>query len=286
MTSAAIRDVEPNVVTAADVQFFVDQVLPSAQVQAVVETVIDGLQRWFVSDAPRPEIVLDLAFMRSALPGAVHAAMAAKVASLPACTPAQSQALLQDTDGEPLSCKPPDSVLQALTDRMLPPDDLARLPDQAAIAAMAEGTGGPAGWEQANARRSQARFYLSLLPWGWGVIGVLLLLLALLNRDRRYTPFGWIAAALLLGGGVPLLAALTCARLLPYFVSSMTDGGPNTGLVQIVLGTLLQWIAATLRNISLLVTLAGLGSLIAAVSGVITNTPPGVQPDLSAGPTA
>jgi hypothetical protein len=246
-------------------------VLPPGRLEAMGDATVDGLRTWLLGRTVRPEIIIDLSDIRRALPGALRSAVEAQVAQLPVCTPQQAAQLVRNTGGSIPPCRSADpKVNQALIDRALQPAAIeALIPARIDVAAQIEAANGPGFWDEANLALRNVRFALGLVPWGWVAVCSLLLLLWLLNRDRWYSPLGWAGVALVLGGGLPLLAGWGILQwIVPGMAPSRMGNPAETGLAAMA-QALLTAMATSLRNLSLMVLLMGLTFVAVALYGAI-----------------
>lgn len=252
----------------AEIRQLVRQVLPPTRVEAMGDRVADGMHAWLMGQRRRPDIVLDLSDVRREFPEAVRQMLYEKVAALPVCTPAQALQLLNSYGGGMPPCKSPDErINRSMVDRAVAEARVEEMiPTRYDLAAQFEALYGPWFWQEAEVSVAGARVVLGLIPWGWGVIAILLLLLALLNLDQWWTPFGWIAAPLLIGGGLITLGALVAVAMVPRL-------GPGDWSSAIAF-SLLHSAGIALRQTGMLVALAGLGCLVLAVAGRLISPPP------------
>lgn len=262
--------------TRAEVNAIVTGVLPAGRLQLMAEGAVEGLHTWFWSGAARPQIVIDLTESRQALPAVLRPIIRAKVEALPVCTTAQAAQVALTYKGGMPPCKSSSADFNRMVvDRAIPDTELQKMvPGRVDVTAELEAQNGPDFWPEMSASLANARYALNLVPYGWGVILVLLALLALLNLDRWYTPFGWMAAPLLLGGGLLLGVGLVGVNIaLPFLQDAMVTGDAAGALVFSMIRAAVQTLFLSMRNISLIVSLAGLGSVIIAVAGKVMAPP-------------
>lgn len=252
--------------TRAEAEGLMHQIMPPARFELHTVLIVGGLQRWLAGETLRPEIILNLRAEREALPGALLRLAEVKVAALPVCTAQEGlrYAASPRTEMPPCRLSDPDAnrkmienvIASARVERFIPAElDLA---EQV----------GPAAWDEQIGGLQAAQSALALIPFGWFAIGFLLLLLGLFNLDRWYTPFAWIGAALIAGGGLMLIGALGALNLLlPLLVTAAST-------TQFVVTALLESVGLALRNLSLTVMATGLGSLVIAVAGSLISSPP------------
>lgn len=277
--SAGLRNPEnPIPFTEAEVSGLVGRVVPASRLQSLAEQAIDGLYQWFLTESLRPTLVLDLSPIRAELPGAVRAVIQAKVEALPVCSANQAAQLAVTYKGGMPPCKSPDARFNRMViDSAMPTAEIEQLiPDRLDVAAELEDRQGSAFWEDLNTSLSLARTGLGLIPYGWGVVGVMMLLLLLLNMRTWYSPFGWLAAPLLVAGGLMLVTAwVGVGIVLPILTGATVAGTAGADVAASVAKIALGSLALSLRNLSLLVSLVGLGFLILAVAGSLTGSRPG-----------
>lgn len=273
--SAGLRNPQnPIPFTEAEVSGLVGRVVPSSRLQALAEQAIDGLYQWFLTESLRPNLVLDLSPIRAELPAAVRAVIQAKVDALPVCTANQAAQLAVTYKGGMPPCKSPDARFnRAVIDAAMPTAEIEKLiPNRLDVAAELEERQGPAFWEDLNRSLALARQGLNLIPFGWGVVGGLMVLLLLLNLRTWYSPFGWLAAPLLVAGGLMLVAAwVGVGIVLPILTGATVAGTAGADVAASVAKVTMGSLALSLRNLSLLISLVGIGCLILAVTGSLTG---------------
>ncbi|MFZ5824518.1 MAG: hypothetical protein ACOY94_09340 [Bacillota bacterium] len=255
------------------IERIINQVFPAERLAQVAEQLIDGIYAWVWSNDPQPVLVLDLSDIRRTLPIALRAEVEAEVASLPVCNAAQlRQLMLQPPTGMP-PCKAADEkVNAAFIDKVLKDLDIGQIvPQQIDLARELAGERGPAYWEEAWLELQPLRTVFSLVLVGWGVITILLLLLALLNLDRWYTPFAWVGAAGALAGIPLVLVGLGGTNyFVPMVLSSVQADAASQSLGTAV-ALAIQTVSAALRNLSFTVLLFGLAATAVAVYGKTTE---------------
>lgn len=270
--------------TRAEVYSIVTGALPASRLQAVSEAAIEGLHKWFWSGASRPDVVIDLTGARRALPSVIRPIIVAKVEALPVCTAAQAAQLALSYSGGMPPCKSPNATFNKMViDRAVSDADLENLmPARVDLAAELEMSNGPDFWRELSADIRSARLGLDMIPFGWGLIAILLALVALLNLDRWYTPFGWVAAPLLAGGSVLLLVGLVGVNLaVPMLRGTVVTGDAEGAFAISVMRAAVETLFISMRTISMIVALTGLGCVIVAVAGRMIS-PPGPDPRTTA----
>jgi len=264
--------------TRDEVAGLITQVLPPARLQVMTETTIDGLHRWILQGEARPAIVLDLQEVRSALPVALKDLIKVKVEALPVCTVAQAIQVAKGYTGGLPPCKLSEPKLnQMIIDMALPTAEFQKaIPARIDVGAAVERAQGPHFWTEAGQGLYDVRRALDLIPWGWTVILLLLGVLALLNLDHWYTPLLWIGATLLVGGGLLLASSLFALSWVfsRFIADAVRIGSTVDALVLSVMRLALDSIGVLVRNVSMLVSLVGLGTLIAGMAGAVTKRPP------------
>lgn len=265
-----------------EVKSLVSKVLPADQIQALAETAFEGVHSWLLSGDVRPQVVLDLSRVQTALPGAVQAVVEKKVEALPVCTVQQAAQLAQTYKGGMPPCKSPDPAFnRTVVEKAISMSDLERMiPARLDVAAALEAQE-PGFWQRYEEPLTRFRMGLSWIPYGWGLVGILLLLLTLLNLHAWHAPFGWLSAPLLIAGGTMLAVTwVGTGMLIPLLTGASVGDGPGgeglARLAQMAAETLML----SLRNLGMLVALVGLGCLIVSVAGsVLSHRPqePGEQ---------
>lgn len=254
----------------------INRVLPAQRLAQISEQLIDGLYTWAWSTDSQPVLLVDLSDVRRTLPNAVRAELEAEVAALPVCSAAQlRQLMLRPPTGMP-PCKTSDEKVNAAFINQVVKDLNVEqmVPRQVDLAQELAGREGPRFWEEARQKLQPLRVVLNLVLLGWGVITILLLLLALLNLDRWYTPFGWAGAAGLLTGGPLVLAGLGGSNLLTPLVWSWVPGNPGSQAAGAAVALTIQAVSAAVRNLSFTVLLLGLAAIAVAVFGMVNEHPP------------
>lgn len=225
--------------TEAEVATLIDKILPATRMQRLTDGMVDGLHGWFWSDEERPTILLDLSEVRAAFPGALRPLIIAKIEALPACSAARGAQLAASYNGGMLPCKPSDAafnqrVVESITAELALEEFL---PERIDLTAQLEEANGSDFWAEMREGFEEARSLLDMVPFGWGVIGLLIGLLALLNLDRWYTPFGWVAATLLIGGGLALFGGMlgtgVAQSMIQEAISSGDEAMQVMGLAQL-----------------------------------------------------
>lgn len=103
---------QPAVESAAAKAFSSDQLQQSS------ESAIDSIYSWLDGSEPEPQFRVDLTPLRDSFIANISAASAEYLDNLPACTPAQLQALdAQATDPMSLPCRPPGLTAAAATEQ-------------------------------------------------------------------------------------------------------------------------------------------------------------------------
>lgn len=256
--------------TRDEVNTIVTRVLPAARLEAMTETAVEGLYRWFHGSEAKPKIELDLTEARAALPAVLTEVISAKIEALPVCTLAQAADLMRNYKGGMPPCKSPNAAFnRGVVDMAVKRANVETLlPAKVDVTGEIERREGLQFWTSLNEDLAWVRRFLNLVPVGWGVAGALLLLLALLNLDRWHRAFGWVGAALLLGGGLPLAIAWTEARAaLPWISSGVSATSPTDALALSVVKVALESLAVALRSVSQTVALAGAGGIALALAG-------------------
>ena len=264
--------------TPAEVSTLITRVLPPARLQVMAETTIDGLYRWILRAEARPNIVLDLQEVRTALPPALKELIKSKVEALPVCTTTQAVQVARGYTGGLPPCKLSEPKLnQAIIDMALPVAEFEKaIPARIDVTAEVERSQGPRFWSETHQKIAGVRKSIDLIPWGWAVILLLLGVLGLLNLDHWYTPFVWIGVTLLTGGGILLLSSLFVLSWVftRFIAQAVQTGKPTDALALSAIRMALDSVGVALRSLSMQVTLAGLVSLIAGVAGIVTKRPP------------
>lgn len=269
--------------TEAEMTTLANGVLPATRLQTMLESMIDGMHGWFWSDEPRPTIILDLTQMRAALPEAIRPIIAARIEALPVCSATRAAQLAASYQGGMAPCKSPDPAFnQRVIERVASDPQLqAMIPERLDLTSRLEQSEGPDYWVDARESFTSVRSALDLIPFGWGVIALLLALLALLNLDRWYVPFGWIGATLLIGGSLALVGGMLgtgLASLMMQGAIEQEGGGQVLGLIQAGAD---RWFSIV-RQGGLLTMLLGVGSVIVAVVGKRKFVPAGEsRPDVA-----
>ncbi len=275
IVETALQQPSPLPVTRADIERFAREVLPAERIQRIAEDVMAGLHAWALGSDPVPELYVDLSEVREALPEAVRTIVTEKMAELPVCTQDQLAQLIGRTGSELPACRTDDPRLnQVIIDQVVAGLNVDQVPARVDLATVWQGDAGPAMWEENWYRLQEARLVLNAIPYGWAVVGFLLLLLALLNLDRWYTPFGWIGAVGLLGGGLVFVGAISLAGLALPAMAAAVVGAPEAEVILDVVRAAISALAVPLRNNSFLVILIGLAAVIIAVVGAITAPKP------------
>lgn len=254
--------------TEAEMTTFVNGVLPAVRLQSLMESMIDGMHGWFWSDDPRPTIVLDLSEMRATFPGVVRPIITARIEALPVCSTAQAAQLAASYKGGMVPCKSPDAAFnRRVVERMASDAQLqAMIPERLDLTSQLEETNGPAYWAEARESFTKLRTALDLIPFGWGLIALLLALLALLNLDRWYVPFAWIGATLLAGGGLAVVGAILGTGLVYLMIQGADSSDGGAQLIGLIQAGAERWVGIV-RQSGLITALAGLGSVIIAMIG-------------------
>lgn len=254
--------------TRAEAEALVRTVLPPARIELHTAVMVGGLQRWLAGQTQRPEILIDLRAEQAALPAALIAVAEAKVATLPVCTTQEAIRYAAGPRTEMPPCRLSDpKANRAIIEYVVANAHLENyIPAQLDVAAQF----GPAFWDEQPGGFQAVRLGLSLVPYGWAVTGFLLLLLALLNLDRWYTPFAWVGGALIAGGGLMLVGALGALSVaLPLLLQAAGAGGFGEAIAAALVGGA----AVTMRNLSAIVAAAGLASVVVAVAGSVSSGP-------------
>lgn len=262
--------------TEAEMATLANGMLPAARLQAIFESMIDGMHAWFWSDEPRPTITLDLSEMRAALPGALRPIIVAQIEALPVCSSAQGAQLAASYEGGMPPCKSADPAFNArVIDLVFADAQLQEtVPERLDLTSQLEQSNGPEFWAETRESFTTVRRALDLIPWGWGLIAFLIGLLALLNLDRWYVPFGWIGVTLLIGGSLALAGGMLGTGLTYLMVqgAEASDGGAELlGLVQAVAD---RWFSIG-RQVGLLTMVLGVGSVTVAIVGKRRAPPSG-----------
>lgn len=258
--------------TRQEIARVIQRVMPAHQMEQVGDQVMDGLYAWAWGSDPYPTLMVDLSDLRRSLDAAVRAELEARIEALPVCTREQAmQVALRSEAGMP-PCKAPEKEQnRVFVDHVMQNLDLDRLlPRQIDLAAEIGAEGGPGFWEKVWDDLQLVRFVLNLIIWGWVLVTLLLLLLALLNLDSWHTPFGWVGAAGVLAGAPLALTGLGGAALLVPLAERAVG---SSDLATTVVMTGAQRWSETLGNVSLTVLLLGVAAVALAVYGRM-NVPP------------
>src|SRR2546428_1161091 len=160
------------------------------------------------------------------------------------------------------ACKSPNADFnRKVVERATSDAQLAQLiPDRVDLSADLEQMNGPAFWTEMSDDLGAVRAGLTLIPYGWGLIALLLALLAVLNLDRWYTPFGWMATPLLIGGGIMLtFGALGLDVAQPIIQEAFGSGGEMAATALSGIHLAMEGLFGAIRNLSIIAVLLGLG---------------------------
>lgn len=254
----------------------VSRVLLSLQLEQISERLIDELYAWAWGNDPQPVLLVDLTAVRRTLPVIVRAELEAEVEALPVCTLGQLPDLWLRPPTAMPPCKAADpKVNAAFIDQALRNMNLDQVvPREIELAQEMGGRENPSFWADTWEDLQLVRWALNLTLWGWLVLTLLLLLLALLNLDRWHTPFGWIGAAGILAGGPLVLAGLGATNLLTPVVVNSLGGGAGQGAAAGAVGQAVRAVSETVRNLSFTVLLLGLAAIAVMVYGKMNDQPP------------
>lgn len=196
-------------VSQAEIEAFAAQVLTPPRLQSLVDPLVDAFFAWLYGRSERPVLIVDLRELKDAFLTALPGFLAAKWEALPLCTPEQVLAL-ETRDGLP-ACRPPGeagAALWAELNRALDPAALRQaVPDRIDVGELLlEEPEAAETLTEMNRGRDLFRLATAVAGWWWVLLLVGGVLLTLLNRDRWYTPLGWLGC-LLLWSGLPLIVA-------------------------------------------------------------------------------
>jgi hypothetical protein len=236
----------------------------------VIEPVIDELYVWFWTGTERPQLILDLTEVRTAFPGVIRPILTAKIEALPVCSAKQAAQLAASYQGGMAPCKSPDpSFNRRVVETVATDAELQTLiPAKLDLGDRLDQGDGADFWAETREELGGIRSLLTLIPFGWGLIGLLLVLLAVLNLDRRYTPFGWLAAPLLFSGLFMVIGGLIGPALADSIVQgSVTTSDLPPGAAFSAIQVVADKLFGTMRNLGFGTALIGLGCAITAVIG-------------------
>lgn len=256
--------------TPAEMTSIVTGVLPAERIERLAEPLLEGFHGWFWSGAPRPELVLDLTDLRTTFPGVMRPIILAKIEALPVCSASQAAQLEASFKGGMAPCKSPNPDFnRRVVERAVSDAQLAKLiPGRVDLAAELERKNGPAFWTELKEQFGEVRTGLDLIPFGWGVIILLLALLAVLNLDRWYTPFGWMAAPLLVGGSIMLsVGALGMGFVQPIIQRAVVDDDAISTRALAGIQVAMHGLFGLMRNLSIGTVLLGIGCIVLVVVG-------------------
>lgn len=284
-------------VTAAEVTNLIDQVLPASELASIGDQLMSGMQDWVVTGGPiRADLVVDLTGPRERFLTGFTDLIEVKFAALPVCNSQQAQQMLAGelADGFP-PCRTEDAQLnRRLIEEALAPLDLAEIvPVRIDLGAeLAEIQGdtqaetqemmtelGMGGLSLPTRLSTFTSLGFAFLPVAWGVAGFFLLLLALLNLDRWYTPFVWMGIPLLVGGGIAFVMSLIAQFGSSALVRIVVPTDANGEMLLPLTESLLGLVGIVLRNVSFPVLLLGLGGVAVTVAGALLDRPnePGAE---------
>jgi hypothetical protein len=284
---SVLTDVAP-IVRADDVPDLVRSAFPATQLQEWMEVAAGQAADWFSGQTETLHIVIDLTEGKKRIEPTLQAYLAARVASIAVCTPADAAL---NAAGTFRLCRPPGQSDAALLERVRASTRwdtlLASVPDSLDVANLAPAvsavTGVPAAAAPASVAPELQQFrdiYAqrgAVLAALWGGAGLLTLFVLLLNHRPPLRMLRWVGITLVVAGVLPGVAGLA-GVLGPSYVTADQLHLPARFLPeeQDAALTLLKSLAGVLLRVPLTVGIVGLalGTLALVLSFVHPHAAP------------